>query len=92
MACVTRVESEDEAIRKSNATHFELGAVVFGEDDKRTARVTRQLTAGMIGINKAAGRAMGTPWVGALQGGFGFHKSKDGHRQFTQTRVVTKAA
>lgn len=72
----------------SNATHFELGAVVFGEDDKRTARVTRQLTAGMIGINKGA---MGTPWVGALQSGFGFHKSKDGHRQFTKTRVVTKA-
>jgi acyl-CoA reductase-like NAD-dependent aldehyde dehydrogenase len=91
VACVTRVESEDEAIRKSNATHFGLGAVVFGEDDKRTARVARQLTAGMIGINKAAGGAMGTPWVDALQSGFGFHKSKDGHRQFTQTRVVTKA-
>jgi hypothetical protein len=28
--------------------------------------------------------------VGARQSGFGFHKSKDGHRQFTQTRVVTR--
>ena len=90
VACVTRVESEDEAVQKANATHFGLGAVVFGEDGKRTTRVARQLTAGMIGINKAAGGARGTPWVGARQSGFGFHKSKDGHRQFTQTRVVTK--
>jgi hypothetical protein len=29
--------------------------------------------------------------VGARQSGFGFHKSRDGHRQFTQTRVVTRA-
>ena len=92
VACVTRVESEDEAIQKANATRFGLGAVVFGEDGERTERVARQLTAGMIGINKAAGGARGTPWVGARQSGFGFHKSKDGHRQFTQTRVVTKPA
>ena len=92
VACVTRVESVDEAVQKANATHFGLGAVVFGEDGERTTQVARQLTAGMIGINKAAGGARGTPWVGARQSGFGFHKSKDGHRQFTQTRVVTRSA
>jgi acyl-CoA reductase-like NAD-dependent aldehyde dehydrogenase len=36
--------------------------------------------------------AAGTPWVGARESGFGFHKSKDGHKQFTQTRVVTRSA
>ncbi len=91
VACVTRVESVDEAIQRANATPFGLGAVVFGEDGERTTQVARQLTAGMIGINKAAGGGAGTPWVGARQSGFGFHKSKDGHRQFTQTRVVSKA-
>ena len=90
VACVTRVESVDEAIQKANATHFGLGAVVFGEDGEETTRVARQLTAGMIGINQAVEGARGTPWVGARQSGFGFHKSKDGHRQFTQTRVLTK--
>ena len=91
VACVTRVESVEEAVQKANATHFGLGAVVFGEDGERTTQVARQLTAGMIGINKAAGGGAGTPWVGARQSGFGFHKSKDGHRQFTQTRVVSEA-
>ncbi len=92
VACVTRVASEKEAIEKANSTHFGLGAVVFGEDDERTAQIARQLTAGMIGINRAAAGARGTPWVGARQSGYGFHKSKDGHRQFTQVRVVTKPA
>ena len=90
VACVTRVASEDEAIALANDTHFGLGAVVFGEDEDRAESVARRLTAGMIGVNRAAGGAAGTPWVGARESGFGFHKSKDGHRQFTQTRVLTR--
>ncbi|GIS80738.1 MAG: hypothetical protein CM1200mP14_23040 [Gammaproteobacteria bacterium] len=92
MACVTRVSSVDEAVTKANDTHFGLGAVVFGGDSEETAEVARRLTAGMIGINSPPGGAVGTPWVGARQSGFGFHKSADGHKQFTQTRVVTTRA
>ena len=90
IACVTRVSSEDEAVDRANDTHFGLGAVVFGGDEDKTAAVARRLTAGMIGVNRPAGGAAGTPWVGARESGFGFHKSKDGHRQFTQTRVLTR--
>jgi succinate-semialdehyde dehydrogenase/glutarate-semialdehyde dehydrogenase len=90
VACVTRVESVDEAVQRANDTEYGLGAVVFGGDEERAATVARKLTAGMIGVNRAVGGAAGTPWVGARQSGFGFHKSKDGHRQFTQTRVVTR--
>jgi succinate-semialdehyde dehydrogenase/glutarate-semialdehyde dehydrogenase len=90
VACVTRVKSVDEAIQRANDTEFGLGAVVFGGDEEKAALVARRLTAGMIGVNRAVGGAAGTPWVGARQSGFGFHKSKDGHRQFTQTRVVTR--
>ena len=91
VACVTRVTSIDEAVERANDTAFGLGAVVFGGDREITATVARRLTAGMIGINRGVGGASGTPWVGARESGFGFHKSKDGHRQFTQTRVVTLA-
>jgi acyl-CoA reductase-like NAD-dependent aldehyde dehydrogenase len=90
VACVTRVKSVDEAVRRANDTEFGLGAVVFGGDEEKASLVARRLTAGMIGVNRAVGGAAGTPWVGARQSGFGFHKSKDGHRQFTQTRVVTR--
>jgi succinate-semialdehyde dehydrogenase / glutarate-semialdehyde dehydrogenase len=30
------------------------------------------------------------PWVGARESGYGFHGSRDGHRQFTQTRVISE--
>jgi acyl-CoA reductase-like NAD-dependent aldehyde dehydrogenase len=63
--------------------------VVFGGDPTRTGKVARRLTAGMIGINRGCGGVKGTPWVGAGESGYGFHKGRDGHRQFTQTRVVS---
>jgi succinate-semialdehyde dehydrogenase/glutarate-semialdehyde dehydrogenase len=91
VVCVTRVASEEEAVERANATPFGLGAVVFGSDAGRTERVARRLNAGMIGINRACGGAPGTPWVGARESGYGFHKGRDGHRQFTQTRVVSRA-
>lgn len=90
VACVTRVSSVDEAVDHANHTRFGLGAVVFGQDEGRAEEVARRLSAGMIGINRAVGGAAGTPWVGARESGFGFHKSKEGHRQFTQTRVVSR--
>ncbi len=92
VACVTRVADADEAVTLANDTVFGLGAVVFGGANERTEGVARRLTAGMIGINRSAGGVPGTPWVGARESGFGYHKSKDGHRQFTQTRVLTQEA
>jgi acyl-CoA reductase-like NAD-dependent aldehyde dehydrogenase len=90
VACVTRVSSVDEAVTRANDTRFGLGAVVFGGDSDQTEIVARQLTAGMIGVNRSPGGVPGTPWVGARESGFGFHKSRDGHRQFAQTRVLTR--
>lgn len=90
VACVTRVSSVDEAVRRANDTQFGLGAVVFGADDDHTYGVARRLKAGMVGVNRSAGGVPGTPWVGSGQSGYGFHRSRDGHRQFTQTRVVTR--
>lgn len=89
VACITRVGSDDEAVAKANASPFGLGAVVFGEDEEHAGRVARRLSAGMIGINRECRGARGTPWVGARESGFGFHKSREGHRQFTQTRVIS---
>jgi acyl-CoA reductase-like NAD-dependent aldehyde dehydrogenase len=91
IACVTRVATVDEAVKRANDTRFGLGAVVFGGDEEKTDAVARRLTAGMIGVNRPVMGAAGAPWVGARESGYGFHKSKDGHRQFTQTRVVTRS-
>lgn len=88
VASVTTVCDDDEAVRLANDTDFGLGAAVFGSTEHATA-VARRLTAGMVGVNKDCRGAAGTPWVGAKQSGYGFHGSRDGHRQFAQTRVVS---
>ncbi len=89
VACVSTFRDEDEAVRRANQGPYGLGAVVFGSDE-RAAGVARRLDAGMIGVNQAIYGTSGTPWVGAKESGYGFHGSRDGHRQFTQTRVLSR--
>ena len=90
IACITRVASDAEAIALSNASPFGLGGSVFGET-KHAEKVARALDSGMIGVNKDCTGAHGTPWIGAKQSGFGFYRGTAGHRQFTQTHVVSRA-
>jgi len=89
VACIYRVADEDEAVRLANDTRFGLGASVFGSSE-RALKVARQLTAGMIGVNQGLGSAGSTPWVGSGESGYGFHSGPDGHRQFSQVRVVSE--
>ncbi|MEE2756376.1 MAG: aldehyde dehydrogenase family protein [Myxococcota bacterium] len=91
-AVVIRVRDVDEAVRLANDSELGLGAIVYGTDTKSAERIGRRLDAGMIGINRSVGGASGTPWVGAKQSGYGFHKSIAGHRQFAQLRVLSKRA
>jgi acyl-CoA reductase-like NAD-dependent aldehyde dehydrogenase len=89
VTCIARFTDENDAVRLANETPFGLGAVVFGDAGSHAPAVARKLDAGMIGVNKGCGGASGSPWVGAKQSGYGFHSSKDGHRQFAQHRVVS---
>jgi acyl-CoA reductase-like NAD-dependent aldehyde dehydrogenase len=89
VACIMRVTDEHHALELANDTPYGLGAAVFGSDLERASNVARQMTAGMVGINKGCGGATGSPWVGAQQSGYGFHGGPHGHRQFTQVRIVS---
>ncbi|MFO0962869.1 MAG: aldehyde dehydrogenase family protein [Phycisphaerales bacterium] len=91
VACIMPFRDEEEAVRLANDTPYGLGAAVFGRDEARAESVARRLTAGMVGINRGCGGAQGSPWVGARQSGYGFHSGRDGHRQFAQVRVVSRA-
>ncbi len=88
IACVQTVKSADEAIALANDTEYGLGAVIFGED-AQARTLARQLTAGMVAVNRPLGGAPGSPWVGARKSGIGYHSGPLGHRQFCQLRVVS---
>lgn len=90
VACIVRVDGDDEAVELANDTPYGLGASVWGGDVERATAVARRVNAGMVGVNRSCGGATGSPWVGAKQSGFGFHGGIDGHRQFSQTRIVSR--
>lgn len=79
----------EDAIQRANKSDFALGASIFGY--KNVDKVLKKLDAGMVGINQGVGSIADTPWVGAKQSGYGYHGSPDGHRQFTQVRVITRS-
>ncbi len=88
VVCISSYADIEEAIDRANNTSYGLGAVVFGGVDAQ--EVADQLEAGMIGVNQGVGGGGDVPWVGAKQSGFGFHGSPEGHRQFSQVRVVSR--
>jgi acyl-CoA reductase-like NAD-dependent aldehyde dehydrogenase len=88
IVCISSFSNIEDAIDRANNSTYGLGAVVFGGAD--APGVANLLEAGMIGINQGVGGGGETPWVGAKQSGFGFHGSDEGHRQFSQVRVVSR--
>ena len=52
MACVFRAKDLDDAIRIANDTRFGLGASAWTNDRRSSERLTNELEAGMVFINK----------------------------------------
>ena len=85
---ISYFETNEEAILKANDSEFGLGGVIYGKEG--VEEIAEELEAGMLGINQGLGSAGDTPWVGSKQSGFGYHGSPDGHRQFTQVKIITQ--
>ncbi len=88
VVCISSFLDIEEAIHRANDSTYGLGAVVFGTEGAQD--IAGRLEAGMIGINQGVGGGGDAPWVGAKQSGFGFHGTPEGHRQFSQVRVVSR--
>ena len=89
VACVMSVDHADDAVRLANDSRFGLAASVWGGPERAEA-VAARMNAGMIGVNRGCGGAEGSPWVGAMESGYGWHSGKYGHRQFCQIRTISR--
>ena len=86
VVAIAKFNSVEEAIARANNSIYGLGAVVFGHRDAK--KVADEMEAGMVSVNGGVGSG-DAPWVGAKQSGFGYHGGIEGHRQFTQIRVMS---
>jgi len=84
------VSDEEEAIKLANALPYGLTASVWTKDTKKAEKISRQLEAGSVGINRTPASDNELPWGGIKQSGIGRSLSKHGVREFTNMKVVMR--
>ncbi len=87
---INRVPDVDEAIRRSNATRYGLGATVFSKG--KGADLARRLRVGMVAVNSVISFAAvpSLPFGGVGDSGFGRIHGADGLREFARPQAVTR--
>ena len=88
VAPLLRFESEDEVVRRANATEFGLAAYFYTRDLARSWRVSEALQAGMVGINTGLISTEVAPFGGVKQSGSGREGSKHGLDDYTELKYV----
>ena len=86
---ITKVADTAEAVRRTNASAYGLGAAVFGKANGEA--IAEQLEVGMVSVNSVLTFAAlpALPFGGRGESGFGRIHGEDGLREFTHPRSMT---
>jgi succinate-semialdehyde dehydrogenase / glutarate-semialdehyde dehydrogenase len=87
---VTRVADVDEAVAKTNASAYGLGAAVFARTGGEA--IARRIRSGMTSVNSALTYAAvgALPFGGIGDSGFGRIHGDDGLREFAWAKAITR--
>ena len=88
VASLLSFASEEEAVRRANATPYGLAAGVFSRDLARAWRVAGELEAGVAWINGYNTTPVELPFGGAKGSGFGRENGTAGLESWSQWRSV----
>lgn len=86
IAAVQRFRTEDEALRRANATEFGLAGYVFTESLDRAFNVADRLETGLVGINQGVPSNAAAPFGGLKQSGLGREGSAEGLEEYQNIR------
>ncbi|MDB6023593.1 MAG: gabD [Pedosphaera sp.] len=89
VAPVCPFDTEEEAIKRANASPFGLCAYAFTKDLSRSFRLMEALEAGTIGLNDAVPSTSNCPFGGVKQSGWGRELGSEGLDAFLETRHVS---
>ncbi len=79
---------EDEVIEMANDTEMGLMGYVFTRDLARGLRVSEQIQAGMIGLNRGVVSDPAAPFGGMKQSGLGREGASEGIYEFCETQYI----
>lgn len=68
---VLTYETEEEAVRRANATKYGLGASVWGSDPESVNKIATQIEAGIVWTNEHAAEGSGLAFGGFKESGYG---------------------
>lgn len=88
---VYRYGSDDEVVRRANATEYGLNASVWSRDTGHARRLAERLRAGTVNINEgyaAAWASYGAPMGGMKSSGVGRRHGDEGMLRFTEPQTV----
>ena len=88
VAPLFRFKTEEEVIRRANATEFGLAAYFFSRDVGRVFRVAEALEAGIVSVNTGLFSQEVAPFGGVKQSGIGREGSKYGIEPFLEIKFI----
>ena len=88
MTPIVRFTAETEAIRLANDTEYGLVSYVYTSDLARGLRVTEQLEAGMVGLNRGLVSDPAAPFGGVKQSGIGREGGHEGLLDYLESKYI----
>ncbi len=79
---------EDEMLAQANDTEMGLMGYVFTQDLARGLRVSEQVQAGMVGLNRGVVSDPAAPFGGMKQSGLGREGASEGIYEFCETQYI----
>lgn len=80
--------TEEQAIEMANDTEMGLMGYVFTQDLARGLRVSEQIEAGMVGLNRGVVSDPAAPFGGMKQSGLGREGASEGIYEFCETQYI----
>jgi succinate-semialdehyde dehydrogenase/glutarate-semialdehyde dehydrogenase len=88
VAPIIAFTDHDDMIRQANDTEMGLTGYVYTRDLAKGLRVSEQIQAGMIGLNRGAVSDPAAPFGGMKQSGLGREGSTEGIYEFCETQYI----
>ncbi len=87
-APILTFDTEEEVIRRANATRYGLAAYFYTRDMTRLVRMAEQLEYGLVGANDATGYTHEIPFGGFKESGLGREGGHEGIAEYTEVKSV----